>query len=67
MSKTMQIANEIAAKASPEYAWIQVACVDNQRCLPWVCVDCRFGTIHTFKTVDDARGYAELQGIAFYL
>ena len=67
MTNAMQRATEIAAKASAEYQWLQAVCFDAQRALPWVCVDCRNGTIHTFKNVDDARYYAETNRIAFYL
>lgn len=51
----------------PEYRWLQVTEHSSERCLPWKCVDCRNGVIHTFKTVDDARTYAESEGIRFYL
>lgn len=67
MPATMELAQTIAKQAKPEYKWLQVATVDHSRSLPWVCVDCRTGTIHTFKTSDDARYFADQEKIAFYL
>lgn len=58
---------EIQRQANREYKWLQVVTFDQTKCLPWVCVDCRTGTEHRFKTSDDARNYAELEGISFYL
>lgn len=67
MSKAMEIATKIASRYLPEWTWLQVATVDHSHSLPWVCVDCRTGTIHSFKCVDDARSYAASEDIAFFL
>ena len=63
----MKRAEYVAAKFAPEYCWLQAVGVDNSRSLPWVCVDCRTGTIHTFKPVDDSRAFAASEGIEFFL
>lgn len=63
----MKRAEYVAARFAAEYCWLQAVGVDNDRALPWVCVDCRTGTIHTFKNSDDARAFAASEGIEFYL
>lgn len=67
MSTVMLNAEKISNQSNPAFTWLQVAGVDNARYLPWVCVDCRTGTIHSFKTVDDARAFAASEGIEFFL
>jgi hypothetical protein len=67
MTTAMLNARKITGQCDPDYTWLQVAGVDYSRCLPWVCVDCRTGTIHTFANSDDARAFAASEGIEFFL
>lgn len=54
-------------KFGQEFPWLQVVDFDKSRSFPWACVDCRTGTIQPFKTSDDARAFAEKEGIQFFL
>jgi hypothetical protein len=50
-----------------KYPWLQVLGHFDMRALPWECRDERYGTVHNFRCVDDAREFAAARNLDFYL
>ena len=57
----------VDASGKFKYPWLQVTGHFDKRELPWECRDERDGCFHRFKVIDDARKWADLEDLDFYL